>query len=124
MTVEDALKGLILERYGTMAAFAQVVDMSPSTLHTIFLRGLPNANVTNIIKICKTLNISTDELAEGRIVTVNEIPHQQTEISDLMSERKMRDTIFTLDGTPLTEEERKLFQYALEMAAHQIRRSR
>ena len=72
MTVEDALKGLILERYGTMAAFSQVVDMSPSTLHTIFLRGLPNANVTNIIKICKTLNISTDELAEGRIVTVKD----------------------------------------------------
>lgn len=124
MSTEEALKELICERYGTMASFCEKIGMKTSTLASIMKRGLPNANVTNVISICKELGISTDEIAEGRIVAAEEIPHEEVEISDLMSERKMRDTILTLDGTPLTEEERKLFQYALEMAAHQIRRSR
>lgn len=124
MSTEEALKDLICERYGTMAAFCEKIGMKTSTLASIIKRGLLNANITNVISICQELGIRTDEIGRGRIVPVEEIPHDVLEISDLMSERKLRDTFVTLDGARLKDEERKMFQYAVEIAVNQIRRSR
>ena len=43
--------------------------MPNSTLDNIFRRGVLNSSVTNIIKICNALEISADELADGKIVS-------------------------------------------------------
>ena len=68
MTIEEKLKSLILERYGTVSEFCKIIDMANSTFATIMKNGIHSANITNIIKICNALNISTDELAKDRIV--------------------------------------------------------
>lgn len=68
MSVESDLKNLIVERYGTVKAFSQSVGLPNSTLDSIFRRGVLNASVTNIIKICDKLGISADGLGEGKIV--------------------------------------------------------
>ena len=68
MTIEERLKELVLTRYKSIREFTQVIDMSYSTMDSILRRGVGNSSVTNIIKICKALGISADELAEGNIV--------------------------------------------------------
>ena len=72
MTIENKLKDLITEKYGSMVKFSQEIEMANSTLATIMKKGIHNANVNNIIKICKALQISADELANDRIVPINE----------------------------------------------------
>ena len=72
MTIEDKLKDLIIEKYGNMMRFSNEIGMANSTLATIMKKGIHNANVNNIIKICKALKISADELANDRIVPLNE----------------------------------------------------
>ena len=124
MTIEDELRDLIIEKYGSVSTFAAEIGMSNSTVYSILTRGVNNASVNRIIEICKKLGISTDELAKGRIVPAKEKPQEVFEVSDLLSPRKMRDVLFTLDGINLDETEKCLFVYAVEVAVGQIRRGR
>lgn len=73
MSVELELKNLILDRYKSLREFAIKIDMPYSTIDTILKRGVDKANVYNIIKICKELNIDAEALGEGRI------EHKQTD---------------------------------------------
>lgn len=68
MPIENELKALILSRYKSVRDFSISIDMPYSTIDSIFKRGVGNASVTNIIKICETLSISADDLARGVIV--------------------------------------------------------
>ncbi|MBO7425463.1 MAG: helix-turn-helix transcriptional regulator [Clostridiales bacterium] len=67
MDIEKQLKELMIEKSGSVNKFAQECDLAVSTVATIFTRGVNKTNINTIIKICKHLNISVDELAEGRI---------------------------------------------------------
>lgn len=78
MTIEEKLRKLIIEKSGSVNKFSHECGLSQSTIATIFVRGVNNANARNIIKICKHLGISADELLEGRIV--------KSSISDLDDE--------------------------------------
>jgi transcriptional regulator with XRE-family HTH domain len=71
-TIEERLKELILSKYKTVSDFAKSIDIPYTTVDSILKRGVQKANVVNIIKICKALGISTDELAEGRIMKVSD----------------------------------------------------
>ena len=68
MKSDELLKDLILERFGSIAKFARACGIPETTLFGIFRRGVLKSNVSSIIKMCKTLKISTDELIKGRIV--------------------------------------------------------
>lgn len=68
MNIEEQLKEYILTKHKSVLEFTQEIEMPYSTFRTILKRGIENANVLNIIKICQALNISTDSLAAGKIV--------------------------------------------------------
>lgn len=67
MGVEEDLKKIIIDRYGSVNKFATVCDVPYSTIATIFVRGINKANISTVIAICKELKISADELANGKI---------------------------------------------------------
>ena len=94
MSIDADLKALILSRYKSIREFSITIDMPYTTLYTIFERGIENASIGNVIRICKALKISTDELAEGRIVSIIDrkpIPIDHTiEINDILGETKSR----------------------------------
>lgn len=69
MTIEERLKDLIIERYGSLRAFTTKHDIPNSTMVSILKRGIGSSNVSNVIKICKVLHISVDGLADGKIET-------------------------------------------------------
>lgn len=109
MNIEDQLKDLILNRYGSIREFTHVVDMSYSTVTSILKRGVGTASVTNIIKICKELGISADALADGEIK-----PFQATtangddkfDVEKIISDTKNLLTQYgfiTLNGKPLSK---------------------
>ena len=67
MTIEEQLRDLMIKKSGSVNKFSQEIGVPQSTIFSIFQRGVGKANINSIITICKALNISTDELAEGRI---------------------------------------------------------
>lgn len=108
MTIEDKLKDLILSRYKSIREFTIAIDMPYTTIDSIFRRGVGNSSVSNIIKICKALRISADELADGKIVSVTDhiIPGDLTEIRDILSDAKARlvhQDNLTLEGAPVDD---------------------
>lgn len=88
MTTEDKLKSYILTKYKSVREFTQSIEMPYSTIATIFKRGVDNASVTTIIKICHALNISTDSLAEGKIVPLDLPSLDPVKLEDIFADTK------------------------------------
>lgn len=96
MTIEDKLKNLILEQYTSVREFTIKIDMAYSTLDSIFKRGIQNATLTNVLKICKGLHISADALANG------DIEYQVLSMDD---EHELIDIIINLRCKLLSDKE-------------------
>lgn len=62
--LEEKLKELILEKYGSIRQFAIKIDIPYTIVDTILKKGINNSNIGNVIKICKSLNISVDKLVD------------------------------------------------------------
>ena len=73
MKLEDELRTLILSQYRSIREFSSKVELPQSTIDSILHRGIMNAGVGKIIKICQHLGISADALAHGRIRLASEI---------------------------------------------------
>lgn len=62
MTREEFLTFLIRDRKYSVKSFAKEIDIPYSTLRSILDGNVGGASVDNVIKICKGLNITIDEL--------------------------------------------------------------
>lgn len=65
---EQQLKNLILVKYGSLNQFCEKIEISWTTLDSIFKRGITNARIANIIKICSELHIDCESLYQGAII--------------------------------------------------------
>lgn len=103
-TSEDRLKEYILTKYKSVREFTGAIDMPYSTVDSIFKRGIRNASVENIIKICDFLGISTDALINGYI------EHKVSEPTTIAAH---------FDGDEYTEEElNKIKEFAAFVKAN------
>lgn len=124
MTTEEKLKEYILIKYKSIREFVLDVGIPYSTFDTILKRGIMNASIGNIVKICVALEISADELANGNIVPIAE-KSEKIDIEKLLINYRLNDRIsFELDGEQLLEEELRLLSDALEVSLGIIRRRR
>ena len=84
MEIEERLKCLILAHYKSLRAFSQAIDLPYPTLDSMLKRGIMNAGVSNVIKVCQTLEISVDALANGEIIAspsnVTDLTPEETEL--------------------------------------------
>lgn len=71
--LEKKLKEIIIFKYGSLNKFAEKIEMPWTTLDSVLKRGINKSNISNVIKICQALNISTDELAKGKIVEISNL---------------------------------------------------
>lgn len=69
--LEDKLKEIIIEKYGSVRQFAFKIDIPYTTVDSILKRGIDNSNVGNVIKMCKSLNISIDSLLDSKEIIPN-----------------------------------------------------
>lgn len=60
--IEEKVKNEILKKYGSVRQFAKKIDMPYTTLDTMLKRGLKNANVVNVLKVCNALELDVDDL--------------------------------------------------------------
>lgn len=67
-TLELKIKEMIIERYGSLNKFCEIINMPWTTLDSILKRGISNSNISNVMKITKELSIDTESLASGVIV--------------------------------------------------------
>ena len=108
MTKEEKLKLYILSKYRSVREFTQKIDMPYSTISTIFRRGIDSSNVLNIIKICQALEISADDLADGKITPINKNSNDSVNFEELINEVKQiflnADQIM-IDGIQATSED-------------------
>lgn len=76
---ELKLREMIIEKYGSLKKFCEIIDMPWTTLDSILKRGVANSNITNVMKITKELGIDTESLASGTIIeSINKIRNHQT----------------------------------------------
>ena len=76
---EFKIREMIIERYGSLKKFCDIIDMPWTTLDSILKRGIANSNITNVMKITKELGVDTESLASGKIVDAfNKISSNQT----------------------------------------------
>ena len=69
--MEEELKKVILEKYGSIRNFSDKIGLPNSTVVSILDRGIGNSNITNVMKMCKALNISADKLIdENKIISI------------------------------------------------------
>ena len=73
-STETRLKNLICEKFSSVKDFASRIDVPYTTLDSILRRGVENANVRNIIKICDALDIDVDALAAGQLKSKIKLP--------------------------------------------------
>jgi predicted transcriptional regulator len=120
MGIEERLKELIKSRYGSIREFTKAIDMPYSTVASIFIRGIDNASVTNVIRICSALGISADALvSNGRIIPVRTVPEDAKELRELL--RDVRTKVLTYDdltvgGRPADHLDRLAVVTALDIA--------
>lgn len=109
--IEENLKKIILERYGSMIAFSKKIDMANSTLATILDRGINKASISNVIKICNELDISADGLAYGKIVPrVKKKQKSVMNIEEIIEDTQnliLDNENISINGKPMTSEERE-----------------
>lgn len=109
MTIEEKVKNLILRRYHSIREFSILTEIPYTTLDSILKRGIGNSSVTNVIKICKALDISADALADGEIVSIARRSTSKNlteliEIKEILSDTKhilTHSGELTLDGKPI-----------------------
>lgn len=90
MTIEEELKALMIKKSGSVNKFAHESGLSTSTVATIFTRGINKTNINTIIKICQALQISADELSNGRITYLSEVAHPLIEFEKLSDDNQKR----------------------------------
>ena len=130
MTIEEKLKELILSKYGTVKDFANLTDLPYGTVDTILRRGIHKASVTNIIKICQTLGISTDELAKEKIVSIDKKTINRSHMTEMLdivvyARRNINDFCdLTIDGKQMSKSEIEMLIDAVDVTVRFIKRNR
>lgn len=126
--LEEKLKNLIIDKYGSVRQFSFKIDIPYTTVDSILKRGIDNSNVGNVIKMCKALNISIDNLLDNKEIISNfnnNITNQNDTIKtsskndgidNMMSQYRI---LFDKD-TVLTNEQKKFFIDFLEEKHREI----
>ena len=131
MSIEDKLKAMIIEKYGSVKHFSEVADLPYQTVVSILNRGVMKAGLQNIKDICKELDISVDALSEGKLIRNAPIdPEKAKKVNDLYDLIEAYVYFYenyyecTLDGVPLNDDEMDTFLVGVNLTIDQIRAKR
>lgn len=127
MIIEEKLKNYILENYKSIREFVKVADLPYTTMDGILKRGIANASIGNVLKICKALQISADELANGKIVPLSlDDSQKDIDIESLINYKRqnLEECSLLLDGKKLTPDEYDLILDGVVFSIGMIKKSR
>lgn len=103
MEKANIISSLIEEKGMSRRAFAEQIGLPATTLQSMLTRGIGKASVDNVLKVCKGLGITTDELEQMSKEGTIHIKHKE-----------LPETIAAhFDGEEYTEEEmEEILEYA------------
>lgn len=88
MTIEEQLKTRILDRYKSVRAFTQEIDIPYSTVDTLFKRGIYGTGVSTILKIFQALDLDVESISTGELkVKIKNAPAAGNGESDFKKSR-------------------------------------
>ncbi|MBZ5203239.1 helix-turn-helix transcriptional regulator [Planomicrobium chinense] len=90
----EIVKELIDKNWKSRRAFALEIGIAPSTLSSMLERGIGNASVDSVIKVCAGLGITTDQLqrmAEGEEVGSRGIETIAAHIDEDVTEEEIEE---------------------------------
>lgn len=101
MTREEYIKELIQQHNLTIKSFAQQINIPYTTLLSILKNGLGGAAVDNVIKICRGLDITIEDLQKVIDNENHETPfyissHERAIISNYRNMPEMQPAIDTI----------------------------
>lgn len=126
MTIEEKLRDLILSRYPSIKDFAAAAGLKYSTIVTILQRGLDNAGISKVRKICETLGITVDGLGRGVLEPAQDDDRAASDVS-IYQNRLLAcliDEKVFLDGVVLSRDEALMIDDQIFAALDIIRRQR
>jgi transcriptional regulator with XRE-family HTH domain len=125
----ELLEHLIEKTGMSKKAFAEKIGIPPTTLRSMLERGIGNASVDNVIKVCKGLGITVDDLE--RMVSNQESNKEddlpeltkkderniQIELEKIINNLNSQNSYAAFDGQDLdemTQEDKELLLKSLE----------
>lgn len=128
-TIEDKLKGYIVENFGSVKNFAELTAVPYQTIVSILLRGIQSGKFGNIENMCHVLGISMDELSKGRIdsrpiINLQNVSRMNRDLPTLIRQYTRfvkHEGKITLDDEPLTDEEYTLLWDSLNVVTEILR---
>lgn len=124
-TREDYLKTLIQTQYPSIRSFSEHINMPYSTLTSI-LKNVGGASVDNVIKICKGLGISTDQLEkleEQNQLSQKDEKEINEKIESILSDMDSTTGLAAYGGTIDSEDDIELIKSSLEQALRLAKRA-
>lgn len=108
--MEDEIKKIIIEKYGSMRSFSDKIGIPNSTVVSILDRGINNSNISNVMKMCKELKISVDKLVdENKIVSI--LQFDNAKISDILSDTIQIPVLGTIKAGTAIEAQQDIIEY-------------
>ena len=96
----ELIKNLINATGLSVKAFSEKADLPYSTLRSMLERGIGNASVNNVIKVCKTLGIKVEQLEEMA-------ENETCQITGVSKKSNQLETIAAhFDGDEFTEDDK------------------
>lgn len=126
MSIEEKLKKYILSNYKSVREFVQIAGIPYTTLDGILKRGVANASIGNVLKICKALQISADELGNGKIIPLTDKDCFPTDLQNYVNYMRsnMSDFQVSIDNKILTKDEYHVLFDGIELSIEMIKRNR
>lgn len=91
VSIEQALQNFILSKYKSINQFATDAEIPYTTVKGGFDRGIMGMSVQNVIKMCRTLNIDINKLAEGKIEPIKRSTMLDVDEFNLISQYRVVD---------------------------------
>ena len=85
MNKETYIRTLIKNSGNNIKSFAEKIGLPYTTLTGILTRGIDGASVQNVMKICKALKITVEDLQKVETLNLNEENTGDTKSSDLVN---------------------------------------
>ncbi|UBR28700.1 XRE family transcriptional regulator [Bacillus sp. SD-4] len=109
MKKAEIITHLIKEAGYSKRAFAEKIGLPPTTLQSMLSRGIGKASVDNVIKVCKGLGITTDDL-ERLANLSNDMVKEELSIYETVDKNQSNITYIPIigavaAGTPIFAEE-------------------
>lgn len=127
MNKETYIRTLIKNSGDNIKSFAEKIGLPYTTLTGILNRGIDGASVQNVMKICKALKITIEDLQKVEIA--NSTKENDTNSNDLITclgdkyNLKAEELLIVKNYVQMPEQDRKIFTAALKLLVSPIEKN-